>query len=115
VRRHPEIFVLRAEATLLARVRDLAKASVYHFLMSVHRRKNNIDASQVYSVEQTEMSTVDRLHKVLACKIKHQVIAITSGQQGTKATLMCCMSSSVSYVPPVMIFKRMELQDELTA
>jgi hypothetical protein len=84
--------VLRAEATLLARARDLAKARVYHFLMFLQRRENYIDASQVYNVERTEMATVDRLQKVLACKVKHQVTAITSGQQGTKATVMCCMS-----------------------
>jgi hypothetical protein len=83
----------------LARARDLAKTRVYHFLMFLQRRENNIVASQVYNVERTEMATVDRLQKVLACKVKHQVIAITSGQQGTKATLMCCMSSSDSYVP----------------
>jgi hypothetical protein len=50
MRRHPEIFVLRAEATLLIRARDLAKARVYHFLMLLQRRENNIDASRVYSV-----------------------------------------------------------------
>jgi hypothetical protein len=62
------------------------------FLMFFQRREINIDASQFYSVEHTEMSTVDKLQKVLACKVKHQIIAITSGQQGTKATLMCSMS-----------------------
>jgi len=87
MRRLPEIFVLRAEATLLARARDLTKARVYHFLMFVQRTENNVDASQVYSVEHTKMSTVDRLQKVLACKVKHQVVAIASGQQGTKVTL----------------------------
>jgi hypothetical protein len=59
--------------------------------MFLQRRENNIDASQVYSVEHTEMSTVEKLQKILACKVKYQVIAITSGQQGTKATLMCCI------------------------
>jgi hypothetical protein len=35
---------------------------------------------------------------------------------GNNITLMCCMSSSESYVrPPVMICKGMKLQDELTA
>jgi hypothetical protein len=38
-----------------------------------------------------------------------------SGQRGTKVTLMCCMSSSESYVTPVMILKEMKLQDEMTA
>jgi hypothetical protein len=95
MRRLPEIFMLRAEATLLARARDLAKARVYHSLMFVQRRENNIDASQVYCVKHTEMSTVDRLQKVLTCKVKYQVIAISSGQQGTRVTLMffLCVSS----------------------
>lgn len=72
--------MVRAEATLLVRARDLAKARVYHFLMFLQRRENNIDASQVYRVEHTEMSTVDTLQKVLACEVKRQVTAIASGQ-----------------------------------
>ena len=43
-----------------------------------------MDTSQVCGVEEhTEMSTVDTLQKVLACKVKCQVTAITSGQ-------LCC-------------------------
>ena len=39
--------------------------------------------------------------------------SLTSGERGFTTTVVCCISASGTYVPPMMIFKRKRLPDEL--
>jgi hypothetical protein len=75
--------------------------------------QNNIDASRIYNMDETGLSTVQKPQKILPRKGKHQVGAITSGERGTITTCVCCMSASGNYVPPMLIFKRMRMKNEL--
>ena len=51
--------------------------------------------------------------KVIDRRGKKQVGSLTSGERGFTTTVVCCFSASGSYVPPMIIFKRKRLPEEL--
>jgi hypothetical protein len=62
--------------------------------------ENQPDASSIYNVDETGLSTVQRkTRKILAMKGKQQVGSLSSGERGTATTPICCVSASGHYVP----------------
>ncbi|XP_061717591.1 uncharacterized protein LOC133525319 [Cydia pomonella] len=70
-------------------------------------------AQQIYNVDETGLSTVHKPPKVLALKGKHQVGAVTSGERGLNTTCICCMNAAGEFIPPMLIFKRKRMTDDL--
>lgn len=70
-------------------------------------------ADQIYNVDQTGLSTVHKPSKILAQKGNHQVGAVTSGEPGTNTTCICCMNAAGKFVPPMLIYKRKRMTDDL--
>jgi len=57
--------------------------------------ENQLDASRIYNVDETGLSTVQkRTRKILAMKGKQQVGSVASGERGTTTTAVCCVSAS---------------------
>lgn len=51
--------------------------------------------------------------KVIAPKGKRVVASVTSGERGQTTTIICAMSATGTFVPPLMIFKRKRMNPEL--
>ncbi|XP_067937322.1 jerky protein homolog-like [Watersipora subatra] len=72
-----------------------------------------IDAARIYNVDETGVSTVTKPVKILAARGKKRVGAVTSGERGTNTTVICCMSATGTFVPPMFIFKRIRMAPHL--
>ena len=50
---------------------------------------------------------------MLGLKSKQQVGCITSAERGTRITVELCMNAAGQYVPPLLLFPRVRMNDEL--
>lgn len=76
--------------------------------------KNKIDATRIYNVDESGLSTVqNKCQRVLAQKGKKQIGSVSSAERGVNTTIVCCASASGNYVPPMLIFKRMRMVNDL--
>lgn len=115
MKNHPEISLRTPESTSMARCKGFNKKVVMEFFDQYEAiiDKEKFTASQIYNVDETGLSTVHKPAKILAQKGKHQVGAVTSGERGTNTTCICCMNAAGEFVPPMLIFKRKRMTDDL--
>lgn len=106
--RHPYIALRKPEATSLSRISAFNAEEVELFfdnlclLMSKHKFKTN----DIYNVDETGISTVQRNSRILAIRGLKQVGKCTSGERGTLTTVVNACSAAGYYIPPFFIFKR---------
>ena len=108
MRRHPDLSLRQPEASSLARAKGFNRKSVGEFF-NLHEQtidKYGIDGTRVYTMDESGLTTVQKLGKVISCRGKKQVGGITSGERGLNTTIVCCLSAAAHYVPPMVIFKR---------
>ena len=115
MKRHPELLLRQAEATSTARARGFNKRSVGEYFDKLEAliAKHSFDAAHIFNVDESGITTVQKPGKVIGRRGKKQVGSLTSGERGFTTTVVCCFSASGTYVPPMMIFKRKRLPDEL--
>jgi hypothetical protein len=100
IARYPQISLPQPEATSMARARGFCKENVTEFFTVLEKivQENNLNAGQIFNVDETALSTVHKQQKVLARKGKHQAGAMTSAERGMTTTCICCMSAAAMFV-----------------
>ena len=74
----------------------------------------NFPAEPWYINNETGISSVQKnLSKIISTKGKKQVGALTSAERGQLVTALICCSASGAYMPPMLIFPRQRMKDEL--
>jgi len=68
---------------------------------------------QIWNVDETGISTVQKPGKVIATKGAKLVGRITSGERGQTVTTMCAMNAAGTYIPPMFIFPRKRMVEAL--
>ena len=101
-----------AEGTSVGRATAFNETAVKEFFNNLESFID-IEPAKIYNVYETGISTVAKLPKILAQRGKARVALGTSGERGTNTTVVCCMSATESYVPPMFIFKRMRMAQHL--
>jgi len=114
--RHPEIVLRTPENTSAARASGFNKTTVFKFfdLLQAETEKSKFPPSRIYNVDETGVTTVpNKPSKVLLFKGKKQVGVIASAERGQLVTVELCMSATGHYIPPLFIFPRVRMKQEL--
>ncbi|XP_067120893.1 uncharacterized protein [Centruroides vittatus] len=116
MRRHPALSVRTPEAVSAARVKGFNPVAVNNFFDLYEPEIEKIKSSphRVYNVDETGITVVQhKRSKVISVKGKQQVAALTSLERGKLMTVVTCMNACGSYVPPLIIFPRKNMGQEL--
>ena len=61
---------------------------------------------QVYNADETGVSIVHKMGKVLAHLGRRHVYSVASGEKGKTHTILTCISASGVVLPPMMVYPR---------
>lgn len=84
---------------------DLLKSESVDKKLSAHR---------IFNVDETSISTVPGHNsKIVAMRGRKQISRITSADRGMSTTVVICVSAGGNYIPPLFIFSRKRMKEEL--
>ncbi|XP_050300113.1 uncharacterized protein LOC126738716 [Anthonomus grandis grandis] len=114
LRRNPELSIRKPEATSLARMTAFNKTVVGEFfgkLKTVYSR-HNYEASQIFNLDETGVTTVPPVEKIVGKKREKQIGQVTSRERGepnpTQVGIICANENAL---PPVWIFPRIRFDE----
>jgi hypothetical protein len=75
--------------------------------------KHKFVESEIFNADETGISAVQKPVKMLGPKGQKQVGAAISWEQGKNVTVVCAVSASRNFVPPVLIYPRWRMSPQL--
>ncbi|XP_052749766.1 uncharacterized protein LOC128200418 [Galleria mellonella] len=108
LKRNTNISVRKPESTSINRIEGFNRVEVELFSKNLEELmiKNNDAAHQIFNVDETGVSTVQKPGTILAKTGQKRVGTVTSWERGKTVTVVCAMSASGVYVPPMFIYPR---------
>ena len=107
--------VRNPQPTSIARMVGFNRPKLNQFF-EVYRKilsERNYSASNIYNMDETGITTVQKPGKVIAAKGTRNVSKATSAERGQLVTVVCAMNAVGSYVPPYFIFPRKVLRGSM--
>ena len=108
LKRNPELFLRLPEGTSVGRATAFNKIAVEKFFDNL-ASFIDIKPAKICYVDETGISTVAKMPKILAQHGRTRVPLGTSGERGANTTVVCCRSATGSNEPPMFIFKRLRI------
>lgn len=113
MKRHPQLSIRTAQPTSLSRATSFNATNVKLFFDNLQTvlDRDRFEAKDIYNVDETGVTTVQKPNRVVARKGIRQVGALTSAERGTLVTVTVAINAIGNSVPPMFIFPRLRYQD----
>lgn len=113
IKKNRDLSIRTPEPTSLQRATNFNKTNVSLFFdkLAHVRDKYNFTAAQIWNVDETGVTTVQKVGKVIAEKGTKQVGGITSCERGVLVTVCVAVSAVGNATPPMFLFPRKKFQD----
>jgi hypothetical protein len=108
LKRNPTISVRKPEAISIQRITGFNKNEVTKFFNNLEEvlTKTHFPPEDMYNIDETGITTVQEMDKVLAKKGQKRVGSLTSWERGKTITIICCMNAVGTFIPPMFIYSR---------
>lgn len=115
LKRNPSITLRKPEATSINRVSAFNSDEVSRFYKNIATvmDKYQFPPTKIFNADETGITTVQKPVKIYAEKGQKRVGFITSTERGKTTTVMCAVSASGTYVPPLFIYARKRMNTQL--
>jgi hypothetical protein len=116
LKRHRDLSMRTPQGISASRVKAFTPENVAKFFDIYEPIAAMVDhkAHRIFNVDETGITTVQHKHsKVIAAKGKKQVAAIKSSERGNLVTIVTCMNAAGTFVPPLIVFPRKNMKEEL--
>ncbi|GLV31395.1 hypothetical protein CBL_10774 [Carabus blaptoides fortunei] len=115
MKRQGNLSLRKPEATSMARVAGFTrhKVNVFFEILESLMKKHRFPAARIFNVDETGISTVQTPKRIIAEKGRKQVGRITTAERGKNITVVGTVSASGTFIPPMIIFPRLRMNQLL--
>lgn len=117
MKRHKDLRLRTAESTSLQRAAGFNKEQVGRFFSKLNEmmEKFKFSPAKIYNADETGVTCVhNNKLKVMSMRGKKQVGKLTSAERGKNVTLLLSINASGDlFIPPLFVFPRVRLDEEL--
>ena len=115
MKRNPELSLRSPEPTSIARAVGFNRVQIGSFfnILKQEYDKYQFSPSVIWNVDETGLSAVQKPGRVLSHKGEKQVGKLTSLEKGKTFTVLCAVNAAGTFIPPMIIFPRVNMSDRL--
>lgn len=113
MKRQPQLSIRCAQPTSMSRATSFNETNVNTFFNNLQNviDKYKFEAKDMYNVDETGMTTVQRPDRIVSKRGTRQVGALTSAERGSLVTVTCAVNAIGNCVPPMFIFPRLRYHE----